>query len=113
MYLLAELQSWIPSVPLSSMQLMVLGGSLLFAAGLLLGLRRRRTVTLQRSLLTDEIIIYLGRIADALERNAPVSKEEIVAEVERRVTENQAGKLTAKAHTIPYSIFGREYSEEK
>jgi hypothetical protein len=112
-YFCAGFPSWFSDVRLSSFQLLMLGGTLLFVAGLLLGLRRSARVTLQRSLLTDEIIAYLGRIADALERNTPPSKEEIVAKVERRMAERAEPKLSVKAHTIPYSMFGREYSENK
>jgi hypothetical protein len=110
LYLSVEFPTWVLDLPLSSFQLLMVGGGLLIVAGLMLGLRRTRRVSLERSLLTDEVVIYLSRIADALERNAPPSKEQIIAEMERRDVQTEP-KLTTKVHTMPYSMLGREYPE--
>jgi hypothetical protein len=101
---------YLPEIPMSSFQLMVGAGALLIAAALLLGLRRTRNVTVQRSLLTDELMIYLGRIADALERNAP---EMAMTGIERRIEEREHPKLDGKVHEMPFSMLGREYPEKK
>jgi hypothetical protein len=113
LYLSVEFPTWVPDVPLSSFQLLIGGGALLILAGLMLGLRRTRRVSLERSLLTDEVILYLSRIADALERNAPPSKAQIIAEIERHAGQNLEPELSAKVHTIPYSLLGREHPESK
>jgi len=93
LYLSVEMPIWVPDMPLSSFQLLMAGGALLIVAGLMLGLRRTRCVALERSLLMDEVIIYLSRIADALEGNAPPSKAQIIAEIERYAGQNLDPKL--------------------
>jgi len=104
---------YLPEIPMSSFQLMVGAGALLIAAALLLGLRRTRNVQVQRSLLTDELMIYLGRIADALERNALPNQEMVITGNERRSEEREQPKLNGKVHEMPFSMLGREYPEKK
>jgi hypothetical protein len=113
--------TWDPQLPFSSVQMLVAGGALLFVAGLLLGLRRKNRVTLQRSLFTDELMIYLSRIADAVERHADrPSAHQIEEMIERRIAEQQrnaeatatAAGATPKARAMPFSMFGREYPEK-
>jgi hypothetical protein len=108
--------AWDPRLPFTSIQLLVAGGALLFVAGLLLGLRRRNRVMLQRSLLTDELMIYLSRIADAVERHADRPSAQQIAEmIERRIAEQQRNTEapgTQKARAMPFSMFGREYPEK-
>jgi hypothetical protein len=119
------LAAWDPALPFTSVQMLVAGGALLFVAGLLLGLRRRNRVALQRSLLTDEMMIYLGRIADAVERHADRPSAQQVAEmIERRIEEYQRALEAAaasaaasagavpKSRAMPLSMFGREYPEK-
>jgi len=112
--------TWDPQLPLSSFQMLVASGALLFAAGLLLGLRRKNRVALQRTLLTDEVMIYLSRIADAVERQAA---QQIADMIERRIAEQQrnaeanaaaaAGAGAApKSRPVAFSMFGREYPEK-
>ncbi len=113
MFLFMQTPGYLPDIPMSSFQLMVGAGALLIAAALLLGLRRTRNVTVQRSLLTDELMIYLGRIADALERTAPPNREMIIAEIERRIEERAEPKSKEKVHEMPISVFGREFPEKK
>jgi hypothetical protein len=110
-YLFIETPGYLPDIPISSFQLMVGAGALLIAAALLLGLRRTRSVAVQRSLLTDEFMIYLGRIADALERAAPPNKEMIIAEIERRMGERGEMRSNGKVHKMP--LLGREFPEKK
>ena len=117
--------TWDPQFPFSSVQMMVAGGALLFVAGLLLGLRRKNRVTLQRSLFTDELMIYLSRIADAVERHADrPSAHQFEEMIERRIAEYQrnaeanataaaAGANAApKSRPVAFSMFGREYPEK-
>ena len=109
MFLFIETSGYFPDIPMSSFQLMVAAGSLLIAAALLLGLRRRTSnVAVQRSLLTDELMIYLGRIADALERNAPPNRQLIISEIERRMAER-----SSKVQQMPYSTVGRDFPEKR
>jgi|GEM_PF-2444147 len=97
--------------PLSSMELLIAGAVLLFVAGVLLIFSRRRRFALDRSWATDEITLYLSRIADALERQAMRPPERIVLESAKPAENSAEPKLTKEAHTIPYSIFGREISQ--
>ena len=112
-----SISSWVPSLPLTSAQLLVGGGALLFVAGVLLGLGRKQRVSLQRSVLTDELMIYLSRIADAVERRAErPSAQEIAEMIERRVAEKRSAETAssagAKSRTVALSMFGREYPEK-
>ncbi len=113
MFLFIQTPGYLPDIPMSSFQLMAGAGALLIAAALLLGLRRTRNVTVQRSMLTDEVMIYLGRIADALERAAPPNKEMIIAEIERRIEERGGTRANGKVHEMPFSMFGREFPDKK
>jgi hypothetical protein len=108
-FLFIETSGYFPDIPTSSFQLIVAAGALLVAAAVLLGLRpRARNVALQRSLLTDELMIYLGRIADALERNAPPNKHLIISEIERRMADRGS-----KVQQMPYSTVGRDFPEKR
>lgn len=113
MFVTMQTPEYLPEIPMSSFQLMVGAGALLIAAALLLGLRRTRNVKVQRSLLTDELMIYLGRIADALERNALPNQEMAMTGNERRIEEREHPKLNGKVHEMPFSMLGREYPEKK
>lgn len=101
------------SVPLTSFQLLVAGGALLICAAALLGLRRRTRVTVERSLLTDELMIYLGRIADALERQRGVSTDEVTVAVMRRMEEMADAKANGKVREMPFTMLGREVRTEE
>jgi hypothetical protein len=63
--------------------------------------RRRRTVVVQRSLVSDQVVYELSRIADALDRisNRPV--DQVIAAASSRQTEESTGGR------IPLSLFGR------
>ena len=113
--------SWFPGLPATSSQLLVAGGALLFVAGLLIGFGRRQRVSLHRSLLTDELMIYLSRIADAVERHADRPTVQQIADmIERRIAEQQrnaeasaaATGAAPKTRAVPFSMFGREYPEK-
>jgi hypothetical protein len=62
--------------------------------------RRRRTVAVQRSVVSDQVVYELSRIADALDRisNRPV--DQVIAAASRQTEESTGGR-------IPLSLFGR------
>ncbi len=121
--------SWFPDLPSTGTQLLVAGGTLLFVAGLLMGFGKRQRVSLHRSLLTDELMIYLSRIADAVERHADRPTAQQIAEmIEGRIAEHQRSAETnasttaaaasasagsvPRSRAVPFSMFGREYPEK-
>ncbi len=63
--------------------------------------RRRRSVVVQRSAVSDQMLYELSRIADALDRisNRPV--DQVIATASSRQTEESTGGR------IPLSMFGR------
>jgi hypothetical protein len=92
---------------LSGFQLLVAGGLLLCAAALLLAISRERRVSIKRSLVTDELAVHTGRIADALERIAAQTKRRTATEDSRWPQKAEPEKADNEAHRIAYSIFGR------
>jgi hypothetical protein len=117
--------SWFPSLPITSTQLLVTGGVLLFFVGLMIGIGRkqRASVSVQRSFFTDELMIYLSRIADAVERQADRPTLPQIAEmIDQRIAEHQqnaeANAAAAgagagpKSRAMPFSMFGREVPEK-
>jgi hypothetical protein len=93
---------------ISSLELLIAGALLLCAAAFLLAVSRRNRVTLQRSAVSDEIAILLGRIADAAERMADQPGGPSLAAAAGTDRAPAPVKLTERSHAIPYSIFGRE-----
>jgi hypothetical protein len=61
--------------------------------------RRRRSVVVQRSAVSDQMLYELSRIADALERIANHPADQVIAAANRRAEQSRAN---------PLSIFGRE-----
>ena len=115
--------SWFPSLPITSTQLLVAGGVLLFFVGLMIGIGRKQRVSVQRSFFTDELMIYLSRIADGVERQADQPTLPQIAEmIDRRIAEHQrnaeANAAAAgagagpKSRAMSLSMFGREYPEK-
>jgi hypothetical protein len=88
-------------------ELLVGGAILLVIAGIMLIRSRRHRIVLQRSLVTDELMIHLSRIADLLERQAMRPIQTVIAEPPRRAEDPPPQKLAEQAHSIPYSMFGR------
>jgi len=105
--------NWMASIPLTSLQLLVAGGALLICAAVLLGLRRQTRVTVERSLLTDELMIYLGRIADALEKQRIPSTDDVTVSVMRRMEEMASAKPNGKVREMPFTMLGREVRTEE
>jgi len=63
--------------------------------------RRRRAVILQRSVVSDQLLYELSRIADALDRLASRPFESFPAQNVREFKEDEP-------RTMPFSMFGRE-----
>jgi hypothetical protein len=83
------MQFRIVDAPVSSYQLLMMGGGLLFVAAVLLGIQQRRAaVVVDNSPFQHELISYLSRIANALERmeaQAPNVSGQAAADVLRRL----------------------------
>ena len=62
--------------------------------------RRRRSIVLQRSAVSDQFVYELSRIADALERIANRPVDQVLASSSRQTEESTGGR-------IPLSMFGR------
>jgi hypothetical protein len=91
----------------------------------MIGVGRKQRVSVQRSFFTDELMIYLSRIADAVERQADrPTLPQIADMIDRRIAEHQrnaeananaaaAGASAGpKSRAMPLSMFGREYPEK-
>jgi len=72
--------SWF-DYPFSSGDLILAAAILLALAALLLIFSRRRKIALQHSEVTEELVLYLARIADALEIQAARTPERQLAEL--------------------------------
>ena len=103
----------------SSFELLAACAILLAASAILLLLSRKSRVVVQRSLLTDELLAYLSRIASALESQAVRGTDPGIAEAIRRMDERLQTSLApppkpnTETRTIPYSMFGREIQPAK
>jgi len=63
--------------------------------------RRRRSIVLQRSVVSDQLVYELSRIADALDRIANRPADQVIAAATSQQTEESTGGR------IPFSMFGR------
>ena len=61
--------------------------------------RRRRSVVVQRSAVSDQLVYELSRIADALDRIANHPADQVISAATRRAEESRGNSL---------SLFGRE-----
>jgi hypothetical protein len=94
------LSNWGWDVPLSSFQLLVAGGVLLICAAVLLLMGRKSRVELQSSVVTEELMAYLSRIANSLEALRVPSTEETAAEVLRRLQDIANSKSNSKVREM-------------
>jgi len=92
---------------ITTFQLLLLGGVLLGAAALLLALARGKRVAVQRSVVTDELAIHLGRIADLLERLSDEVRAARVSRETRTPGISLPPRPGEEQHPISYSMFGR------
>ncbi len=90
----------ITTVQLLSAGIVVLG------VALLLALVKAKRIALQRSVVTDEIAIQLGRIADTLDQLAGDARSRNMLQNARQ-TELPPPKTSEQEHSISYSMFGR------
>ncbi len=63
--------------------------------------RRRRSIVLQRSVVSDQLVYELSRIADALDRISNRPADQIIAAASNKQAEESTGGR------IPLSMFGR------
>jgi hypothetical protein len=90
-------------MPLSSFQMLVVGGGLLIFVAILLMVRPKSRVEVESSIVTEELMAYLARIANALENpREQTTKEELTAEVLRRLQEIAAVKPNAKVREMTF-----------
>ena len=87
-------------IPLTSFQLLTIGGVLLVCAALLLLVRRKTKVEVESSIVTEELMAYLRRIADALEAQRPPSTEQITGEVLKKLQEIANAKTGSKVREM-------------
>jgi len=107
------------TITISSFELLAACAILLAVSAFMLFLSRKNRIVVQRSLLTDELMTHLSRIADALENQALRGTDPGIAEAIRRMDERLQANLAppakpdTDARTIPYSMFGREIQPAK
>jgi hypothetical protein len=88
------------NVSVTSFQLLLAAGTLLIFAAVLLGFRRKK-VELQSSAVTEELMAYLARIANALEGIQMPSSEAITKDVLLRLQEIANAKPNVKVREMP------------
>ncbi len=107
---------WLQNASLTSVGLLVGGGVLLVVAGFLVGVRRKSRMVLEHSAVTQEMMAYLARMTDALERPRTPDIDQLAGQVLRRLQEMSETRPNAKVREmkeIPFSMFGRDYQPEK
>lgn len=92
-------------VQLTSFELIVAGGALLICAAILLGVRRSRRIEIENSAVMAEMMVYLSRIANALENLQVPSSDAITKDVLLRLQEIANAKPGGKVREIPVPTF--------
>ena len=88
--------------PVLSYQLIMMGGGLLLVAAVLMAVQRRHSEPFENSPLRHELISYLSRIANALERMDTPKDGQAAAEVLRRLVNPKPSdkvRVMPKYHT--------------
>jgi len=98
--------------PTASYELMLMGVVLLVLAAMLLGMKRKTRITLDNSLMTEELMVYLERITNALERAQKVDTDEITVNVLKRIDELAKAKPSPKVREMPVAVTARQYRQE-
>lgn len=91
----------------TTFQLLIAGLLFLSAAAILFQLRRGKRISVQRSIVTDELMIHLERIADSLDRlSGEIKAAGLFREMRSRepLPPLQTGD---QPHPVSYSMFGR------
>ena len=81
-----------------SYRMLMFGGGLLLLAAVLMGMQRRAYISRDNEMFKDELISYLSRIANALERSSAPNGGESAAEVLRRLVN---GRANGKVREMP------------
>lgn len=93
---------------ITSVDFLIAAALLLCVAAFLLAVAKRNRITVHPSPVTDEIIIQLGRIADAAER---IAYQPLQNNISAAPGIDHRGVVAKPAepqpHAIPYSMFGR------
>ena len=109
-----SLGDWIADTPLTSFQLILIAGGLLVVAAVLLWVHRRTRIALESSVVSEELMIYLGRIANALERPIPQgpTTDEVTRQVLLRLEQIANAKPNGKVKEMPPSAPGRNFRND-
>lgn len=91
---------WVDS-PELSYQLMAIGGGLLIAAAMLMAWERKAQAAADGTSMRKELLPYLARIANALERMERPSAENATAQVVRRLEELAHARENGKVREMP------------
>ena len=86
---------------------LLLTGSLLLCAALAMALVRGKRIAMQRSVVTDEIAIHMGRIAAALEQLAGEATARRMMEDKLRANAALPPVPGEEEHPVSFSMFGR------
>jgi hypothetical protein len=95
---------------ITTLQLLGLGGLLLAIAAFLLAFSRERRMAIKRSIVTDELAVQLGRIADSLERVANQASDRAMRKASRQPAEasrKEPEVASPETHRVAFSMFGR------
>ena len=92
---------------ITTAELLVAWAALLTIATVMLFFSRRKKITLQRSAVTDELMLHLSRLGDELERQAMRPLQTVITEHAKRVEAPPAQAATEQPHSVAYSMFGR------
>jgi hypothetical protein len=99
MFGMMQIVEW-GDVPLTSFQLLTVGGLLLICAAVLLLVKRKAKVEVESSIVTEELMAYLSRIANALEGQKAPSADDITREVLRKLQEIANAKTGGKVREM-------------
>jgi uncharacterized ion transporter superfamily protein YfcC len=91
---------------ITTIQLLLTGSGLLCVA-LLMTLARGKRIAVQRSVVTDEIAIQLGRVASAVEQLAGEAAARRMMDAKLPMNATLPPAVGEEPRPIPFSIFGR------
>jgi hypothetical protein len=95
------------ALPVTSFELLIAGGALLICAALLLSLKRKTRVVVESSVVSEELMAYLGRIANAMERLQMPASDAITKDVLLRLQEMANVKQGGKVKEMPLTFSDR------
>ena len=106
--------NWFADSSLTSYQLILAAGGLLVFAAVMMWVQRRTRIAVESSVVSEELMIYLARIANALERPLPQgpSPDEVTREVLLRLEQMANAKPNGKVKEMPQSTFGRDFRSD-